>query len=339
MNDNCVAGSRLAVDKARLRDIDTGLSGDDPVSPGQRGLQVSQAPLPAGPVTVRPDRHPIAPRLPHGLHALPSRPGPGAGVSGTPDEFMARLATACHATLLLDYDGTLAPFHRDPAAARPWPGVGGRLQRIAALPGIRLGIVTGRPAVELLPLLTLLGLPTRPEIWGAHGWERLRPDGRMEVRVLATTARNALREAARRAAGAPDQGARLERKPASVALHWRGLPPATVHELGQWAERAWRPLTGQGGDGDLALLPFDGGMELRAHDCSKALAVQAVIEESPADGLCAYLGDDLTDEDAFTALGALGARGLAMLVRERLRPTAAHAWLQPPLGLLNFLDL
>lgn len=48
----------------------------------------------------------------------------------------------------------------------------------------------------------------------------------------------------------------------------------------------------------------------------------------------AYLGDDLTDEDAFQALDT---RGLRVLVRDALRPTAADIWLQPPDELLDFL--
>ena len=60
-----------------------------------------------------------------------------------------------------------------------------------------------------------------------------------------------------------------------------------------------------------------------------------VLSGAPPGTVAAYLGDDLTDEDAFRALpeGALG-----VLVREELRPTDAGAWVRPPEGLLDFLD-
>ena len=40
-----------------------------------------------------------------------------------------------------------------------------------------MAVVTGRPAAEILPLLSIE--PT-PEIWGLHGAERLYADGRRE---------------------------------------------------------------------------------------------------------------------------------------------------------------
>ena len=48
----------------------------------------------------------------------------------------------------------------------------------------------------------------------------------------------------------------------------------------------------------------------------------------------AYLGDDLTDERAFIALGALG---LSVLVRPEWRETAASFWISPPEALREFL--
>jgi trehalose 6-phosphate phosphatase len=53
-----------------------------------------------------------------------------------------------------------------------------------------------------------------------------------------------------------------------------------------------------------------------------------------ADLAVAYLGDDQTDEDAFVRLRG---RGLCILVRPELRPTAAAMWLRPPGELIGFL--
>jgi trehalose-phosphatase len=53
------------------------------------------------------------------------------------------------------------------------------------------------------------------------------------------------------------------------------------------------------------------------------------------DAVLTYLGDDLTDEDAFNALHG---RGLSVLVRGSQRKTAADLWIKPPQELLQFLE-
>jgi trehalose-6-phosphatase len=85
----------------------------------------------------------------------------------------------------------------------------------------------------------------------------------------------------------------------------------------------------------LTLLGFDGGLEVRVSGRTKADAVLAVLRECPLDTPAAFLGDDVTDEDAFVALHG---RALAILVRPEQRPTAAEVWLRPPEELAAFLQ-
>lgn len=87
--------------------------------------------------------------------------------------------------------------------------------------------------------------------------------------------------------------------------------------------------------GGLELLEFDGGVELRVSGRNKGSVVREVLAEEPTDAAVAYLGDDWTDEDAFRALRG---RGLGVLVRDELRPTAAELWIRPPHQLVEFLD-
>ena len=66
----------------------------------------------------------------------------------------------------------------------------------------------------------------------------------------------------------------------------------------------------------------------------KGSAVRTLLAELAPGAAIAYLGDDLTDEDAFHAIGD---RGLRVLVRPEQRPSAADIWLRPPEELLAFL--
>jgi len=242
-------------------------------------------------------------------------------------EFLAGISKAASRLLMLDYDGTLAPFQVRPDRAVPYPGVTEALRELMDEGTTRVVIVSGRRAEELVPLLAL---DRHPEIWGGHGWERLMPDGELKTQQPDPALRAAL-ETATQAVGASTRlGARLEHKPASVALHWRGLPALAVARVEAQARDAWLRCA----DGELDLLAFDGGLELRAKGCNKQHAVKAVLSETANEAAIAYLGDDTTDEDAFVAVRP---RGVAVLVRPELRETAADIWIRPPRELLAFM--
>ena len=243
--------------------------------------------------------------------------------------FYERVAKAPGRVLMLDYDGTLAPFNVRPERAVPYPEVLPVLDAIVSAGGTRVVVVSGRPADELPPLLALT---ERLEIWGSHGWERLMPDGRRVAQQPTPAASDALRAAAAAVGSTQDQGARIEVKLASVALHWRGLEAERAVAVEERARSAW---TEAADGGALELLPFDGGLEVRATGCNKQYAVKAVLSETPEDHAVAYLGDDVTDEDAFRAVKL---RGLSVLVRAQFRETAADVWLEPPHELVEFLS-
>ncbi len=244
------------------------------------------------------------------------------------DFFWTRLAQSEHSVLLLDYDGTLAPFQVERDQAFPYPGVRELLSAILATGRTRLVVVTGRPCHDLVDLL---GVNPHPEIWGCHGWEQLLPDGRHELGKISPAARQALQDARQ---WAEDCGfaRHCEVKPVSTALHWRGLPKTTADQLRDRSLAAWSPLATAGG---LQLHHFDGGLELRCPGQDKGTAVRQVIAEISTNTPIAYLGDDLTDEDAFIALQD---RALTLLVRKESRPTAAAYRLQPPEELIAFLQ-
>jgi trehalose-phosphatase len=248
----------------------------------------------------------------------------GAPPPFDPLPFFDRLSRAGRRPLLIDYDGTLAPFRPHREEAVPYPGAREALQAIMR-GGTRLAVVTGRSVASLLPLLALA---PAPEIWGSHGLERRLADGTYRIQARPPEAEPFLTMAERRLGGRA--GEVYEWKPFGFGLH-RRADPVGYENLRREAMELWRE---SGGNSELELLEFDGGVEFRPAGRHKGDVVAAVLEEEGAGALAAYLGDDQTDEDAFRAIHG---RGLGLLVREGPRPSAAEAWIRPPEELLGFL--
>ena len=229
--------------------------------------------------------------------------------------------------LLLDYDGTLAPFRTERSHAFPYPGVAPLLQTIIRSGSTRVVIVSGRDAGEMAPLL---GVEPRPEVWGLHGLQRVRVDGSAELLQPDERTRETLRTAQRWLEYHELQHL-AECKTGSVAVHWRGLDARAVEEIRNRVLLGWQPIAKPGG---LDLVDFDGGIEIRSAAADKGDAVRVLLGETDPEAPAAYLGDDTTDEPAFEAMAG---RGLSVLVRSRWRETAAQLWLKPPGELVDFL--
>ena len=244
------------------------------------------------------------------------------------ESFYRSLRQAEERLLLLDYDGTLAPFRVDRNKAVLNPDVRKSLNRILKEQHSRIVIISGRWTTDLIPLLALDGLP---EIWGSHGIERLRPDGTYEILELD---KKALQGLVKANAWINQNGldSRIEEKPGCLALHWRGLDAKTIREMHDKVMKKWTSISQEA---HLSVHEFDGGIELRVSGFDKGNAVETILSEVNGNVAAAYLGDDLTDEDAFKAIQG---SGLGILVREEFRPTAASIWLKPPGEMLQFLD-
>ena len=188
-----------------------------------------------------------------------------------------------------DYDGVLAPLVGDPSAAFATPGVDDALARIAAADGVTVALVSGRGVEDLR---TVSGF-TGPYRWvGSHGAEYGGPlTGELAGRRDALADRLAPLVAA-------VPGALLEVKPASVAVHVRQVAdPSAAAALLAAADGV--------ADASLTKKPGKAVLELAVTDADKGSAVLRLRDELGAAGVL-YLGDDVTDEDAFRALGAGG---------------------------------
>ncbi len=202
----------------------------------------------------------------------------------------------------LDVDGTLLAHARTPEAVRVSASMRRAIEALSRASGGAVALVTGRSLSDIERLFPRLRVPAV----GQHGGERRTASGRVIVRVPSTPAFERLGERlARRLARYP--GIRLEEKGLSVALHFRGAP-----RLAQAALRIARSEASRLGGTHLA----QAGrrvIEIRAARWDKGDAVRSLMRTRPFRGrVPVFLGDDVTDEDAFAVVNELG--GLSVKV-------------------------
>jgi trehalose-phosphatase len=246
------------------------------------------------------------------------------------DQFFARLDASQTGALILDYDGTLAPFCTDRSKAFPYPGVSEALLAIMQKGRTRIAIVSGRPVEEIIPLL---GIFPFPEIWALDGLQHLTSDGECRTVLLSDFDTEILFRAE---ACLDHDGLRhlAEIKTGSIAVHVRGLTEENAEIAYQRVRRGWERLAASG---RTDLLEFDCGIEIRLKGRNKADIVRTFLQGLEPGVPLAYLGDDRSDEDAFTILREV-SQALTVLVREQWRDTHAKAWIKPPEELLDFFQ-
>ncbi|MGA7377536.1 MAG: trehalose-phosphatase [Candidatus Sulfotelmatobacter sp.] len=248
------------------------------------------------------------------------------------ESFLQAVAQASKSLLMLDFDGTLAPFQKNRKKAFPYRGITSLLEDILEVGKTRVVIVSGRDATEIIPLLRV---EPHPEIWGLHGLQRVKTDGSVEVSTLDDLTLTALDLADDWLVSQQLQHT-AELKAGSIAVHWRGLHGSEAEDIDRRVMRGWSDIAREYG---LDLLHFDGGVEIRSKQANKGSVVRTLLTEMSPSIPAAYLGDDTTDEEAFAAINDIGINdiGLSILVRPVWRPTAAQLWLRPPAEVLEFL--
>ena len=231
--------------------------------------------------------------------------------------------------VFLDYDGTLTPIVDDPDRAVLAEDMRAVLSALADR--CQVALVSGR---DLQKLKDLVGL-RQVTYAGSHGFDIETADGRALAHQEAMADLPALDRAEQqlreRLSGIA--GAIVERKRFAIAIHFRRvavqdveLVQAVAHEI----------LAGQEG---LRAKPGKMIVELQPDvDWNKGRAVLWLLEQMSAAGRAfpVYMGDDVTDEDAFQALKG---RGIGILVREESeRASAADYALDDVVEVRRFLE-
>ncbi len=226
--------------------------------------------------------------------------------------------------LFLDYDGTLADIAPRPEMAVLPAEMRARVGRVAT--GSPTAVVSGR---DLQDVKALVGLPDLIYA-GSHGLDIEAPSG---VHRFGDEFRPAIEraQAALERALAHIEGAFVQPKRYAITVHTRLVDPAAKPEVAAVVKSV---LAGE------PTLRWMGGKEM--HELrpdmpwDKGKAVLHLIDvEGLGDRFPVYIGDDVTDEDAFRAISD---RGLGIMVGHHGTPTAAAVRLRDVAAVGIFLD-
>lgn len=224
----------------------------------------------------------------------------------------APLSASRAPALFLDFDGTLVEIADHPDAVIVDPGLPRLIATLATQLDGRLALVSGRSLAALEGMLGTLDVA----VAGSHGGE-FRLAGSREVSPLADPLPADVVAILCRFADA-NGGLLVEPKPFSVAVHYRRHPHARDALLATAAALASaRGLKLKHGKQviELVMPGSDKGSAV-----AKFMALPAFADTVPL-----FVGDDVTDEDAFRVADELGGGGI--LVGD-MRQTAAH-WRLP----------
>ncbi len=250
------------------------------------------------------------------------------------EDVQRRIRAARRLALFLDYDGTLTPIVGHPAEARLAPETVRQLQRLAALPGVAVSLVSGRSLADLQSLVGLEELIYA----GNHGLE-IAGRGLSLIQAEAVARSRELRVRAERIAArvADLPGVWVECKGLTASVHYRQSAEATAALVERIVAEVCQP--------DFGVTCGHKVYELRPPiDWHKGMAARWIIAQwivaqgagvqplgchaatthgtawTAAGGLSIAAGDDVTDEDLFRAL----ADGITIRVGHAANTTAQY---------------
>lgn len=218
--------------------------------------------------------------------------------------------------LMLDFDGTLAPIGKSPKEVVLGPEARKVLQEILKNSQVRLSIISGRSLADIKKRVGLEGVYYA----GCHGLEMEGPDFRY-LHPGAKAARPGIRSIARdlrlRLSALP--GIAIEDKGLTIAVHFRQAGVSAARLAKKTVEQLAR-----GHCKKIGIMPGRKVLEIMPRvPGGKGLAVRRLLRlfdhRKP---FPVYVGDDLTDEEAFRAIKG---RGLSILVENRERSSETFA--------------
>ena len=228
--------------------------------------------------------------------------------------------------LISDYEGTLTAPSEDNKEEAPSIRTKEQLERLLSL-GCRIVIFSDMPVARTRELLEIeKGL----EIWRSCGTERIDTSGDITFPKIDLRQAEGLHQAKGKALkiASPE---RVSSDGSSVKVAMSSMEEPEKEQIYLELEQLWQGLESRY---DLKKLSSDNCTSIIARGFDKASMVREIIEPLRSWSYC-YLGDDLSDEDAFNTVWG---RGISALVNRKYRKSAAQIWLSPPGELNLFLD-
>ncbi len=243
-------------------------------------------------------------------------------------EIFNRLHKGMHA-IFLDYDGTLTPIVEDPDEATLSTKARAVLERLAE--HYTVAIISGR---DLQDVKNKVGLSDILYA-GSHGFDIAGPGDTYRDEQRGQPFLPALDRAERRLREdlSDIPGARIDRKRFSIAVHYRTVDDAQVGAVEERVDHVAKQ------ESDLRKSHGKKVFEIEPNvDWDKGKAVLWLLERLYMDGwkvVPLFIGDDLTDENAFRAIGE---RGITIAVGVDERETAAEYSLRDTEEVLRLLE-
>lgn len=232
-----------------------------------------------------------------------------------------RMAEGRSLAVFLDYDGTLAPIVEDPQKALMSDSMRSVLSRLAAR--YTLAVISGRDLKDVREKVGVEGIIYA----GSHGFDIAGPEkDRLELQQgkdflpALDRAEWFLKTGLEKIAGAA-----VERKRFSIAVHYRNirrgsfgavklLVDTVAHDVPELRKSKGKKI-------------FELRPNINWHKGKALLWILDALEPGGPAALPVYIGDDVTDEDAFKVLKD---RGIGIIVAEAPRATAAAFRLKSP---------
>ena len=253
--------------------------------------------------------------------------------------------------IFLDYDGTLTKIVSKPSEAKLSQRAKEIIEKLASLENTHVGVISGRKLEDVMSRVGIEG------IWyaGNHGLDVIIGNiGNKRYHRYEFVDEN-FREILKRIAEQLEErtkgieGIIVENKGSTIAFHYRNVEKKRVKEVKKIFMETLQPWV----DAGLVNL-HKGKMVLEVWPAirwNKGLAMFMLLSECKIETeKCAlfYLGDDITDEDAFKLINTRKKRGkkrdkrikysIPIFVGDRIKKTNARFYLKGPDEVISYLE-